>query len=186
MPIRIGGKTIDGPKQILLVLPRGDQGDIVFKFVAVLDTTDFDKLYPEPKPPTTMKVGVGLIENVEDPKYKAALEKRGQMRHDWFFLQSIKPSDIEWERVKLDDPTTWGLWEEELKEAGFSVSEVTRIRNTFLECNLVTDQMVSEARLRFLHGLAEARLAELPYPTSAQANTATGSPANDGVSDPQG
>jgi hypothetical protein len=184
--LRIGGKTIDGPKQILLVLPRGDQGDVVFKFTAVLDTADFDKLCPEPKAPTTMKVGIGLIENVEDPKYKAALEKRGQLRHDWFFLQSVKPSDIEWTRIKMDDPSTWNLWETELKDAGFSVSEVSRIRNTFLECNIVSDEMVAEARLRFLHGLAEVALAKQPSLTSALENTDTGEPANAGESAPPG
>jgi hypothetical protein len=177
--MKIAGKVINGPKEALLVLPRQD-GDIAFRFVAVLDDDDFQKLCPRPTPPKSMKPGVGIIENVEDPKYKAAVEERGELRSDWFFLQSIKPSEIEWEMVKLDDPSTWKLWREELKKAGFNMQERDRIYVTFLETNTVSDGMVDEARARFLASQQAKALAEVSSQTTGQPSSESGVPANVG------
>lgn len=182
--MKIAGKVINGPKEGLLVLPRHD-GDIAFKFIAVLDDEDFQKLCPRPQPPKSMKPGIGIVENVEDPKYKAAVDARGEMRGDWFFLQSIKPSDIEWTKVKLDDPTTWALWREELKEAGFNMQERDRIYVTFLETNTVSDGMVDEARARFLASQQAKALADPSSLTTGLPSSESGVPASDGASSPQ-
>lgn len=184
--MKIGGRIIDGPKQILLVLPRGDQGDIPFKFIAVLDTADFDRMCRPPQPPVSIKVGVGRVENVEDKGYKAALERHGELRADWFFLQSIRPSEIEWDRVKMEDPSTWKYWRQEFRDAGFSVAETNKLWDAFLECNTVSEGMVQEARLRFLHGLAETALEKTQSLISEQANTESGEPASAGESAPPG
>jgi hypothetical protein len=149
MPLKIGGVEIKGPKTALLVIPRENQ-DIALKFVAVTDDAEYDLLVPMPIPPKVMKVGVGTIENYEDTNYKAALKRRGEYREDWYFLESIKPSKIEWETVKAENPETWKNWREEFKTAGFSVLEINTIYATFLETNVLSDKMLDEARLRFL------------------------------------
>ena len=156
MPLKIGGKVIDGPKKILLVLPRQD-GDIPFEFVAVTDAEPFEKLYPKPKAPRKSVTGVGIVENLEDPKYIEQLEKRGEARQNWFFLESIKPSQIEWVTVDLGNCETWGNWRNDLKDAGFSEQERDRIWVTFLQTNVVSDYMVEEARSRFL-AIRQAKL----------------------------
>ncbi len=147
--MKIGGKTIDGPKTALLVLPR-ESGDIVFKFIAVTNDDEFDKLCPRPLPPKTMKVGIGIVENVEDDKYREQLAQRGAMKQDWFLLKSLAPSNIEWDTVKPDDMHTWANWQTDLKAAGFSVAEVNTIFSKFVETNMITDDMLAEARQRFL------------------------------------
>lgn len=185
MALKIGGKVIDGPKQGLLVLPRPD-GDIAFKFIAVLDDEEFQKLCPRPNPPKTMKPGVGIIENTEDPKYKAALEARGEFRSDWFFLKSSEPSGIEWNTVKMDDCNTWAKWREELKEAGFNMQERDRIYVTFLETNTVSDSMVDEARARFLASQQAKALGEVSSLITVLPSSESGVPVNAGESNPQG
>lgn len=184
MALKIGGKIVDGPKQALLVLPRPD-GDIPFKFVAVLDDEEFIKLCPRPVAPKSMKPGIGIIENTEDPKYKAAVEARGEQRADWFFLKSIEPSAIEWNKVKMEDCTTWANWREELKEAGFNMQERDRIYVTFLETNSVSDSMVDEARARFLASQqAKASVDPLSL-TTVLLSSESGKPASDGESNPK-
>lgn len=155
MPLKIGGKIISGPKTTLLVVPRED-GDIAFRFIAVTDDSTFDQVYPRPKPPRSMKVGVGIIEKTDDPGYINALEKREASRTDWFFLESIKPSAVEWATVDYKNPETWKNWRQDLKDAGFSVPEVNLIFNAFIEANMLTDDMLKEARERFLASRVEA------------------------------
>lgn len=185
MALKIKGRVVDGPKVTFIVIPRQD-GDIPFTFVSIQNDDDFDKLCPIPKAPRTQKTGVGIIENTEDPGYKKKLEARGNKRADWFFLNSIKPSEIEWTKVKLDDPETWHLWREELKEAGFSTAEQDYIYDSFLKTNTLSQAMVDEARLRFLASQALAQLDAASYQASEQESSASGSPASDGESAPQG
>jgi hypothetical protein len=167
--MKIGGRAIDcGPKTIEIFIPRGEFGDIQFKFIGVIDDDEFDKLYPIPEPPRSMKVGVGTVMNVEDPTYKAQLANRGAARQDWFFLKSIAPSNIEWDTVKLEDFSTWGNWREDLKKAGFSVSEISTLYNAFAEANVITDSMIKEARQRFLAFQQGVQSGEQPSPIIGQ------------------
>lgn len=185
MALKIAGKVIEGPKATFIVVPRQD-GGIPFRFISVQNDDDFDKLCPMPKPPRVKRTGVGIVENTEDSGYKAKLEARGSKRADWFFLTSSKPSNIEWETVKADDPETWHLWRKELEDAGFSLAERDVIYNAFLETNTLTQGMVDEARLRFLASVAVAQLDEASFQASALENTESGLPASDGESAPQG
>ena len=145
----IGGKVIAGPKTKLLVIPRED-GDIVFRFTAVTDDSKFDIVAPRPKPPRSFRVGVGTVEKFDDPAFLQALERRDSWRTDWFFLESIRPSNIEWATVDYANPDTWKNWRTDLKEAGFSVPEVNLVFSAFVETNMINDEMLKEARDRFL------------------------------------
>lgn len=149
MPIKIGNVTVDGPKKTLLVLPR-QEGDVVFKFIAVTDDDEFDKICPPPKAAITRRTDGSSYENVEDPKYKEQVKNRSDQRFEWFFLKSIEPSAIEWQTVKMEDPYTYASWRKELGDAGFSIREVSIIHDKFLETNILTDKMLDEARQRFL------------------------------------
>jgi hypothetical protein len=157
--MKIGGKSPNGPKIIELYIPRTDDV-ILFKFVGVTDDSEFHKLYPEPSPPKTMKVGIGIVENVEDANFKEQLLKREIAKKDWFFLKSVSPSNIEWDTVKLDDFETWGNWKIDLKNAGFSVPEVNTIYAKFWEANTLSEDMLAEARQRFLASQQEVQLAK--------------------------
>jgi hypothetical protein len=155
MGLKIGGRVIEGPKEGLLVLPR-DDGDIVFKFVAVTNDSDYEKISPVPKPPRVWKVKLAQnVEDVEDPGFKLKLKEWGERKTNWIFLKSIEPSQIEWVTVKMDDPATFENWRKDLKEAGFSIGEVNTIFGKFIETNMVTDDMLDEARKRFFGSQAQ-------------------------------
>jgi hypothetical protein len=67
-------------------------------------------------------------------------------------LKSIEPSQIEWETVDMDKPTTWPKWVDELQENGLSEVEVGRIINAVLAANSLDEKKIEEARKSFLHG----------------------------------
>lgn len=157
MPLVIGGKVAEGPKKKLLVIPR-DTGDFDFHFVAVIDDDAFDSIMPPPIPPRTFVTKLQrTVDNVEDENYKRQVQDRLSIRQDWIFLKSIEPSSIKWEQVRFEDPSTYFFWRKELKDAGFSINEVNTIWNTFLECNVLSESMLDEARNRFLACQAEAK-----------------------------
>ena len=123
----------------------------VFKFAAVLDFADFEKLVPEPKPPNKMLVGGKTIQNVEDSGYKEEISKWSLKRFNWTFLKSISATEsLEWDKIKLDDPNTWDSIEDELKESGFSMSEIGRLYTGFHVANAMNEQKLEIARKHFL------------------------------------
>lgn len=149
MPLKIGGIEIKGPKTKLLVVPR-DGFDIPFKFVAVTDETGFELLCPEPKIPNKIVPGKGSVPDPSNETYQSQLVERAAQREGWYVIQSLTPSNIEWETVKANDPKTWTNWRQDLRNAGFSVIEINQIYATFLETNMLTEDMLDEARSRFL------------------------------------
>lgn len=176
--MKIGGRLIDGPKKVTLVLPR-DEGDIVFNFVAVVDDSEFEKRFPVPEPPKVWKVKEQLhFFNTDDPSYKAQIRERIKIKNAWVFLESIKGSNIEWDLVKPDDPSTWDLWDKDLKQAGFSINEVNTIYEYFTRANMVTEGMLDEARNRFLASRAPVPPAVPSSTSTALPSTGTGEPVN--------
>lgn len=150
MPLKIGGRVIDGPKTTILAIPREDN-DIIFKFIAIGDDTEFEKISPEPIPPKYYSVKEKKnITNFEDKAYKDKMAIRATQKMNWFFLKSVAPSEVEWDTVKLEDPTTYGNWREDLKNAGFSIGEMNAIFEAFMNTNTVTEEKMTEARNRFL------------------------------------
>jgi hypothetical protein len=148
--MKIGGKIVEGPKTVLIVIPR-ETGDIPFKFVGVSDERSFDKLFPAPKPPIVKNVKLGTTQpNFEDKAYKEKFDLWASAKTEWYFLESIKPSNIEWDTVKADDPTTFKNWQDDLRNAGFSTGEINTLYNGFSECNMISEKMLNEARERFL------------------------------------
>lgn len=150
MALSIGGKLAAGPKTKTLAIPR-DSGDFIFHFIAITDDAAFDALCPPPRAPRKFVTNLQrTIDDVDDVNYQQQVAGRSTQRENWFFLTSIAPSDIKWEQVNMGDPSTYGLWREELKLAGFSINEINAIWATFLECNVLTDEMAREALNRFL------------------------------------
>lgn len=127
-------------------------GAIVFTLSAVLNTSDFDKIYPEPKPPKAIKKGIEFL-NIKDPRYVAACEQRAIASTGWLVLETLKATpDLEWEKVKADDPNTWHLWKDELQEAGFSNGEIAYLVNKISEVNGLDEKRLDAARESFLSG----------------------------------
>lgn len=137
--------SIPEPAEVPIVLPRpGD--DILFVAKAILSYTEFDRLAPPPQPPEVIKPGGAKIRKWDDPEYKKACVKRNETLTDWIVITSLKETPgLEWEKVDYDNPTTWGLWSEELKAAGFPPAEINYIRRRCFEANGLDDDRLEEA-----------------------------------------
>lgn len=147
--MKIGGKKVTKNHEIL-VLPRPG-GDLVIKAHAVSINPEFEKKCPPANPPivTTKE---GSRPDFTDKEYKRSEAIRDSRRFALMVLRSIEPSEIEWETVDIDNPSTWENWQSEMTEAGLSEVEITRIINTVLTANSLDEEKIKEAREAFLRG----------------------------------
>jgi hypothetical protein len=179
--MRIGGIEVKGLNEVVLVLPRS-AGDIVVKARAVPNYEEFDKLCPEPKMPVILtKDGKKNDENNVD--YVASCAHREQLRIAYIYIKSLEPSNIEWDTVKLDTPSTWLNFRKDFGDAGLSPVEINRIWGAISEANCLSEDKLEAARARFLLGAGKDQ-SESSSPTIEQANTPSGAPASDSASSP--
>lgn len=148
--MKIAGRKPTGLKEELLVIPR-EEGDFAFKFRAVAED------YPEAKPTAPHKIIKGAtIQDSNDPVYQTRLSEWATRKAHWHFLTSISATpDLQWENVSLEDAGTWQNWETELKESGFSEAERSAIWQAYIRANFLSEEMLEEARKRFLASPAE-------------------------------
>lgn len=181
--MKIVGVDLEAPREEILVLPRGKQ-DVVIKAVPVLSYDDFDNLCPVPMAPIVLLPGNIQQRNIEDPEFKKANDTWSRQRIDWMILKSLEPSQISWDTIKMDDPTTWGNFFDEFKKAQFSEREINLvIELVFRACGL--DQKKIEAATEsFLAGAGKALSAQFS-PTGENSNTQSGEPAKESESVPQ-
>lgn len=150
--MKLNGVKIQGPNVETIIIPRGDGQPIVLKAQAVLDMKPFEKACPDPKPPMKMMKGGIKQPNLEDEMYKREVEAHGKKRLAFMILTGLEATEgLEWDKVKLTDPSTWLLYEDELREAGFSEIEINRITTGVMAANCLSDDKIEEARQRFLH-----------------------------------
>lgn len=155
--MKIGKRLVNKPSSKILVFPRVD-GDIALEFVAVTDRSEFDRICKAPEPPKMLVKGGGKVPDFENPQYKAQAENHGRLYSQWMMLKTIKaaadsedgePTEIEWDRIRMNDPSTWHLFEEELK-VGFSEVERLHIITTISQVNSINSDYLDEARNAFL------------------------------------
>lgn len=146
---------VPGPNVATLYLPRGDDKVLCIKAGAVLSYEEFHKTCPLPKPP--MKRAKGATQAVPDfdhKDYVAAMDSYGKWKSQWMVLQSLKATpEISWDTIVPTDPLTFGNYEKELEEAGFSEFERQRILGIVMEANALNDRKIDEARETFLSAL---------------------------------
>lgn len=180
--MRIGGVQIDGPNEEILVLPRlGD--DIVIRAQAISDMAEFTALVPEPKAPGKLTKD-GWVPTLKDKTYQQKVATYSEQRFAYMVVKSLIPSEIEWEKVNFGDPSTWKLWEQELRDAGLSHVEVDRITVCVIQANALDEDKLKEARELFLLGRAEEQEKSSGLETEPE-NTPSGEPASDSESVPQ-
>lgn len=135
----------------ILVLPRGEE-NIVLRAHGVPNYDEFNTLCPEPTPPRVQRPKVGWVENEEDPGYKDMVATRDKRRIAWLVINSLTPSDIEWDTVDYDNPSTWVNWEDDLQKGGLSQVECNRIMKIVFQANSLDEDKLKEARETFLAG----------------------------------
>lgn len=161
--MKLNGKPVSGVYVETVLIPRPSEIVVedgirreepvyhVFKLGAVLDYADFEKMCPEPEAPIVVKPGDVRSRNVEDKGFRARVEQHLKKRFAWAFLQSIKQTpELEWDTVNPADPETWENYEQELRDSGFSASEVGRLYTAFHTANGMNEKKLEEARKSFL------------------------------------
>lgn len=186
--MKIGGIEVKGLNEAVLVLTRDnlDTGvcdKIVIKARAVADMDEFDKLVPEPKAPG-IRTRDGWKPNIKDETYRQRLERYNNQRLAYMIIRSLEPSEIEWEEVSFDNPSTWLEWDKELRDAGFSDVEINRVVMCVMQANALDEDKLKVAREVFLLGQGEEQ-EKSSGPNTEQASTQSGNPANDLELDPQ-
>jgi hypothetical protein len=165
------------PTEVFLVLPRGEQ-EIVFRARGVPDYVEFHKLCPEPKAPKINKPKEGWVDNVDEPGYKDMMKTYGLKRFAWLVINSLEPSEIEWETVTIDKPSTWLGWEKEMRNSGFSQVECNRIQALVMEANCLDEDKLEKARESFLAGQQPVP-SEYSGQSIAPESTQSGKPASE-------
>lgn len=181
--MRIGGVEVKGPAEEVLVLPRLNGENIVFRAQAVLDMEAFEALCPVPKPPG-IRTKEGWKPNEKDETYQQRTSQHGELRFAYMVLKSLEPSEIEWEKTSLDDPSTWLEWQDELQGAGISTTEINRIIVCVMQANALDEAKLKEAREVFLRGPVQES-DEYSGPDTEPENMQSGDPVNDSESVPQ-
>lgn len=150
--MKIGNVEVTTCKEVL-VLPRVD-ADIIFTASAVTTMDTFEKLVPEPKAPG-IRTKEGFRPDTKDETYQQLVQLRGDQRFAYIVIKSLEPSNIEWDKVNIEDPGTWSSWRDELKAAGISDVEINRIIACVLQANALDEDKLKEAREVFLLGRAQ-------------------------------
>jgi hypothetical protein len=148
--MKIGGVPVTKCEEVL-VLPRPNGGDLVFKAIAVTDMEPFEALCPKPTAPVRLTKD-GKEPNVNSPNYMSQVEEWANRRHCFIIIHSLKPSDIEWDTVEDDKPSTWSNWLSDLENAGLCGVECQRVQQCVIDANALNEAKLREARDAFLRG----------------------------------
>lgn len=144
------GKEISKVNREIIPLTRED-GDIILIATAIENWDEFESLVSEPVPPEILKPGGRKIINRDDPKYKQEMSKYAEMRTSYMIVKSLSDTpDLEFELIDLKKPETWGNYVEEFRQAGVTEYEQIRIMQGVMRANALDEEMIKEARERFL------------------------------------
>jgi hypothetical protein len=160
-----------------LVIPRGDV-QVPFKFEAVISYDEMDEICPRPKPPTKILPGGAQEPAPDDPDYQKRMTEWATLRVHWNFLKSIELSKIEWETVDMKKPETWGNYEQELLDAGFTSYEVIKLIRKCTEVNGLDQDAIEQATKDFLAGQEKEQAIE-SSPNIVEVSTPSGEPPKD-------
>jgi hypothetical protein len=166
--MKIGGVELKGPNIEILVLPRPD-GDIVIKAQTIKNFKEFESMVNVPQPGGA-RTKDGFKKDYKAKSYLDAVEHYERQRYAYMVLKSLEPSEIEWEKTDLGDPSTYLGWEEELQEAGLSEIETNKITALVNDANSLNEVKLQAARDAFLLGL-EVEESDTSGPQTEQENT---------------
>lgn len=182
--MKINGIEVKGPAEEILVLPRPTAQDLVFRAMAVSDTSEFEQKCPMPKPKAKLVAGGEWKKSLDDPAFLEAMEDHGNLKFSWIMLKSLQPSNIEWDTVDMNKPSTWPNWQDDLRNAGLTETEINHVANCVASANALNQQKLDAARENFLRGLAKAS-ENSSYQNSEPETTPSGDAVNGSESDLQ-
>lgn len=146
--MKVNGLVATAPAPEIVVIPRKD-GNLVFTCECVIDFDPFDKLCPKPTPPIVIRPGNIKSLDYEDEEYIKAIEEWGSNSHYYMMVSSIK-NCVEFDLIKLSEPATWKLMDEEFKKAGIIGVEYSTIIIGITTANGLNTRKLDEAKESFL------------------------------------
>ena len=161
--MEIAGVKLGAPAPKLICFPRtnpetGEEYEIPFMCGAVLDFSEFNEAFPEPKPGKIRRPGKEEEDDFENPAYRDAVMDYSVKKIQFMLLKSLESTEgLTWNKVKIEDPETWELWKEEMAEVGFTEMEISKLQLEVMQANAFDDETLNEAKANFLRRQAEAK-----------------------------
>lgn len=176
--MKINGKVLSAPSPVQVEIFRGEDS-LTFVANAVLDYSEFDRLLPEPKPPLKTIVATQTqYPDVEDKRYKVAMEKYGKQRYAYMIIKALSGTPgLEWDEVDLEKPDTWEKWSTELRQV-MTQYEINTIISGILEANSPSKKRRKEAIGTFTLPPQDQVADQPTSPTDEPTNTQSTEPAN--------
>lgn len=150
--MKLNGREVKGKNRKTIVLPREGQPSLVFIAEAVSDFERLNQYLALPEPPVKQLAGGAVEKLTKDPGYQEQMIHYNTRFMAWVFLESLKPSNIEWETVDMEDAKTWTNYRQEMQDAGISGHEMNLIANAVSEANSLDADKLEAARQVFLRG----------------------------------
>lgn len=120
-----------------LTFKRGENF-LAFYAQPVWNMDEFNALCPPPENTNYRFEKGGKVKDPDAPQWREKLADYSRKRWGYVVLKSLEPSNIEWEKVSLDDPKTWLYVEEELKEH-LAVYEFAKVMELVDEANAIDE-----------------------------------------------
>jgi hypothetical protein len=148
--MKIKGRVVKGLNTAVAVIPRPD-GNLVFKAVAISNYDEFDAIVKEPVAPIMTMAGGLQVSDFKDAQYLRKQTEYNLLRNNWMAIKSLSATEgLEWEKVDLLKPETYGLWQDELKDADLIPSEINCVIGAIIEANNLSAEKLDKARESFL------------------------------------
>jgi len=150
--MKFQGTILTPPPNQFIVIPR-ETGDLTFELKMVSDFVPFETIYPLPEPIMKTVPGKAPVPMLDHPDYRKAVAARSAARYNWMLLQSLSATkDLEFETVKMDDPSTYNNLHTEMQAAGFSGAEINAIFDKIFDVNGLNQEKIEKATQLFLAG----------------------------------
>ena len=153
--MKLNGIKLAEPKPRVLVIPHGDQ-ELVFtaKYVGSFD--GHDERFPAPEVPEKLLPGGQRIPHYDHPKYMKLQEEWNEQRFVWLYFTSLGATEgLEWDYIKVDDPTTWKHFDKEFD--GVQQNAIERLKYHVMQTCGMDPARIDEATERFLADRLEAQ-----------------------------
>ena len=148
--MKINGKTIQGPNEVITIVTR-QTGDLVFKARAILDYMKFDELCKVPTAPFKKMPDGTTFPDFDDKDYKVRIRTYSERKVGYMIIESLSATPgLEFDTIKINDPTSWENIEKEFKTAGLTEVEIQRVIASVWDANGLDNQKIEEAKNRFL------------------------------------
>jgi len=148
--LKINGQKLSSINTKTLKFPRPDAEPVIITLAAISNPNLFDEVIPDPEPPMIIAAGGEKVTDFNDKEYIKKSEEKASLYPYWLIITALQATEgLEFEKVKLDDPSTWKEIDDEIFESGFNLGERSEILVWVNRLNGIDQDYVDEARKNF-------------------------------------